>query len=321
MIGATILVMTGFGVGWVNSAADYSRYLPRTASTRGVVFWPTFGGSLPVVILVVVRRAALRLGHEARAGRRARPDRRADHDPADLVPGARSRWSRSAAWSAARCSTSTPPGSPCSRSGCGPRAGWRPRIDGVLMVLGTIYIVWVAGQLPRRLHGVPDHPRRADGRLVRHLPRRPAAAHAATTTSRAVRPPAAGYGSVNVASALVLMLLATVDRLGTGDRHHRRRQGSGWLGFLLGPLGLGGRDGAWAYANLGVPVALVIGFVGYLLRRDGPGPCPGARRLRSAGPWSVGPGGRIGPVHHAEWVTASWASGVPLAQRRLDHSA
>ena len=25
--------MTGFGVGWVNSAADYSRYLPRTAST------------------------------------------------------------------------------------------------------------------------------------------------------------------------------------------------------------------------------------------------------------------------------------------------
>ena len=52
VIGASILVMTGFGVGWVNSAADYSRYLPRKASTRGVVFWPTFGGSLPVVVLV-----------------------------------------------------------------------------------------------------------------------------------------------------------------------------------------------------------------------------------------------------------------------------
>ena len=47
VIGATVLVLTGFGVGWVNSAADYSRYLPRTVRTPGVVFWPTFGGSLP----------------------------------------------------------------------------------------------------------------------------------------------------------------------------------------------------------------------------------------------------------------------------------
>ena len=47
VVGASILVMTGFGVGWVNSAADYSRYLPRTASTRGVVGWPTLGGQPP----------------------------------------------------------------------------------------------------------------------------------------------------------------------------------------------------------------------------------------------------------------------------------
>ena len=30
-----------------------------------------------------------------------------------------------------------------------------------------------------------------------------------------------------------------------------------WQGYLLGPFGLGGKDGAWAYANLGVLVALV----------------------------------------------------------------
>ena len=60
------------------------------------------------------------------------------------------------------------------------------------------------------------------------------------------------------------MLVATfvgwglvIDTTGAG-------KGLSWLGFLLGPLGLGGRDGAWAYANLGVPVALLIGFVGYL---------------------------------------------------------
>jgi NCS1 family nucleobase:cation symporter-1 len=35
----------------------------------------------------------------------------------------------------------------------------------------------------------------------------------------------------------------------------------GWQGYLLDPLGLGGREGAWAYANLGVLVALVLAFV------------------------------------------------------------
>ncbi|MDT7581599.1 MAG: nucleobase:cation symporter, family, partial [Pseudonocardiales bacterium] len=28
------------------------------------------------------------------------------------------------------------------------------------------------------------------------------------------------------------------------------------------PFGLGGREGAWAYANLGVLVALAVGFLG-----------------------------------------------------------
>ena len=30
VIGALVFVMTGFGLGWVNAAADYSRYLPRS---------------------------------------------------------------------------------------------------------------------------------------------------------------------------------------------------------------------------------------------------------------------------------------------------
>jgi len=34
-----------------------------------------------------------------------------------------------------------------------------------------------------------------------------------------------------------------------------------WQGYLLGPLGLGGKHGAWAFANVGVLVALVLGFV------------------------------------------------------------
>src|SRR4029453_17165646 len=52
-IGALIFVMTGYGFGWVNAAADYSRYLPRSASTRGVVGWTTFGGALAPVVLLL----------------------------------------------------------------------------------------------------------------------------------------------------------------------------------------------------------------------------------------------------------------------------
>src|SRR5438552_7158830 len=53
VIGALVFVMTGFGLGWVNVAADYSRYLPRRSSGRGVVWWTTFGSSIPPLFLVV----------------------------------------------------------------------------------------------------------------------------------------------------------------------------------------------------------------------------------------------------------------------------
>src|SRR4051794_357263 len=53
VVGALVLAMTGYGFGWVNAAADYSRYLPRRASTAGVVGWTTFGGALAPVVLLL----------------------------------------------------------------------------------------------------------------------------------------------------------------------------------------------------------------------------------------------------------------------------
>jgi NCS1 family nucleobase:cation symporter-1 len=52
-IGAIIFGITGVGLGWVNSAADYSRYLPRNTSSRGVIGWTVFGSSLVPVILII----------------------------------------------------------------------------------------------------------------------------------------------------------------------------------------------------------------------------------------------------------------------------
>jgi len=38
-VGALIFGITGIGLGWVNAAADYSRYLPRTVKSVSVVGW------------------------------------------------------------------------------------------------------------------------------------------------------------------------------------------------------------------------------------------------------------------------------------------
>ncbi|UJP10187.1 cytosine permease [Microbacterium sp. KUDC0406] len=53
VIGALVMVMTGFGLGWINIAADWSRYQKRTASDGAIIFWNTFGGAIAPVILVV----------------------------------------------------------------------------------------------------------------------------------------------------------------------------------------------------------------------------------------------------------------------------
>ena len=53
VIGGLILLMTGFGLGWVNTGADYSRYLPRKVSSGAVVGWTTFAASIgPAVLLI-----------------------------------------------------------------------------------------------------------------------------------------------------------------------------------------------------------------------------------------------------------------------------
>ncbi|MGY1553177.1 purine-cytosine permease family protein [Microbacterium sp. A588] len=52
-IGALVMVMTGFGLGWINIAADWSRYQKRTASDGAIVAWNTIGGSIAPVILVI----------------------------------------------------------------------------------------------------------------------------------------------------------------------------------------------------------------------------------------------------------------------------
>ena len=52
-IGALIFGVTGIGLGWVNAAADYSRYLPRSVKSKSVVGWTVLGASIVPIILVI----------------------------------------------------------------------------------------------------------------------------------------------------------------------------------------------------------------------------------------------------------------------------
>ena len=54
VIGALVMVMTGFGLGWINIAADWSRYQKRSTPDSRIVLWNTIGGSVAPVVLVVL---------------------------------------------------------------------------------------------------------------------------------------------------------------------------------------------------------------------------------------------------------------------------
>ena len=70
--------------------------------------------------------------------------------------------------------------------------------------------------------------------------------------------PAGRYGNVSWLP-VGIVLVCTV--IGWGLVTNTYASWLSWQGYLLGPIGLGGKSGAWAYANLGVLISLALGFV------------------------------------------------------------
>ena len=130
-------------------------------------------------------------------------------------------------------------------------------LDGVLMIVGTVYAVWVASNFIGPFQGflitlgVPLAV--WVGIFLADLMLRRQGYHD-TALFDATGP----YGSVNWAS-ITLMVVGSV--VGWGLVTNTMADFTLWQGYLLGPLG--GKEGAWAYANLGVLVAILIGFLGY----------------------------------------------------------
>lgn len=260
MIGAFIFAVTGFGLGWVNSASDYSRYLPSSSSGFGVTAWTTFGASVAPAILMVY---GLLL-----AGSDTNLNKAIGADPIGalttllptwyLIPFALVVIGGIVGGAVLDIYSS---GLVLLTLGLRVRRWQAALLDGVIMIIGTIVVVWVAKNFIGPFQGfliTLGVPIAAwCGVFLGDMAlRRSDYAQAELYDVRG------RYGAANLV-AVSAMLLGTA--FGWGLVTNTFAHWLSWQGYLLGPLGLGGKQGAWAYANLGVLLALAVGFLGQLL--------------------------------------------------------
>ena len=255
LIGGLIFVMTGFGLGWVNTAADYSRYLPRSASTRGVVGWTTFGASIAPLILLFF---GLLL-----AGSSSSLSNAISSDPVGALANLLPTWylvpfAIVAILGLVGGAVLDIYSSGLSLLSAGIKI---PRyaaagVDGVIMIVGTIYIVFVSGGFLVQFEGflitVGVLIAAWCGVFLADLVLRKKNYVDADLFSRTGR-----YGDVRLSPLLITIASSLI---GWGLVTNSSAQWLTWQGYLLSPLGLGGKTGTWAYANLGVFCALALSF-------------------------------------------------------------
>jgi nucleobase:cation symporter-1, NCS1 family len=256
-IGALIFGITGIGLGWVNCAADYSRYLPRSVSSKAVVGWTVFGASV-VPIILVIYGAALSASSKDLSEAIAM-------DPIGALTSLLPTWflipfalvailglvggAILDLYSSGLALVSI--GVPIKRHQAA-------IIDAFIMLAGSIYIVWVADNFFYPFQGflitlgVPVAVWSAI--FVADVIMRKKA-----YSEKDLYDPQGMYGSINKGS-IVLMIIGTI--VGWGLVTNTFASWLSWQGYLL--FLIGGKDGAWAYANVGVIAALLIGFVGHV---------------------------------------------------------
>jgi purine-cytosine permease-like protein len=132
-------------------------------------------------------------------------------------------------------------------------------IDSVIMLAGTIYIVWIADNFFYPFQGflitlgVPIAVWSAIF-VADVLLRRKAYSEKDLYDAQGI------YGSINKGS-IALMIIGTI--VGWGFVTNTFASWLSWQGYFLGVIG--GKEGAWAYSNIGVFFALIIGFFGHII--------------------------------------------------------
>jgi len=254
-IGALIFAATGIGLGWVNSAADYSRYLPKSVSSSSVVGWTVFGASIVPIILVIFG-AALAGSSEDLAGAIA-------EDPIGALTTLLPTWYLVIFALVAILGlvggailNLYSSGLTLISIGLPVKRHVAASLDALIMLIGVIYFVWVADDFFYPFQGFL---------ITLGVP--VAAWSAIFVTDVLLRKGYdeqdlyrinGRYGAWNFTSISVLVVATIV---GWGFVTNGFASWLTWQGYFLGVIG--GKEGEWAYSNLGVFFALSIGSVGY----------------------------------------------------------
>ena len=257
-VGATIFAITGIGLGWVNAAADYSRYLPRSVSSKSVVGWTVLGASTVPIILVIYGSAL--------SGSSKDLSEAISMDPIGalttllptwfLIPFALVAIFGLVGGAILNLYSS---GLTLVSIGVPVKRYQAAIIDAIIMFAGAIYIVWVADNFFYPFQGflitlgVPvavwSSIFVADV-LIRKK----------AYSEKDLFNPSGVYGSVNKGS-ISLMIVGSI--IGWGFVTNTFAPWLEWQGYFLDLIG--GKDGPWAYSNVGVIFALLFGFFGHLL--------------------------------------------------------
>ena len=258
LIGAIIFAITGIGLGWVNSAADYSRYLPRSVSSKSVFGWTVLGASIVPIVLVIYGSAL--------SGSSKELSDAIAMDPIGALTQLLPTWflipfALVAILGLVGGAILDLYSSGLTLISIGVKVK-RPvaaAIDGTIMLFGTIYIVWFATDFFAPFQGflitlgVPVAVWSAI--FVADVVLRKRDYVEADLFSETGR-----YGRVN---PVAIALVAIGSIIGWGFVTNTFASWLSWQGYFMGAIG--GKEGQWAYANVGVIFALLIGFFGYLL--------------------------------------------------------
>jgi purine-cytosine permease-like protein len=254
-IGALIFGITGIGLGWVNAAADYSRYLPRSVKSGSVVGWTVLGASI-VPIVLVIYGAALSASDKDLSAVIAM-------DPIGALTTLLPTWyliifslvailglvggAILDLYSSGLTLVSL--GVPVKRH-------IAALIDGFVMLIGVIYIVWIADNFFVPFQGflitlgVPVAAWSAI--FVTDVLMRTKSYNEQDLFSSHGR-----YGSITWSSVFIVFAATTV---GWGFVTNSFAPWLSWQGYFLSTIG--GKEGPWAYANVGVIFAMILGVLG-----------------------------------------------------------
>jgi len=256
-VGAIIFAITGIGLGWVGCAADYSRYLPRKVSGKSVIGWTIFGASIVPIILVIYGSLLAASSEELNS--------KVASDPIGALTTLLPTWylipfalvavlgliggAILDLYSSGLTLVSI--GLPVKRHVAA-------SIDGLIMTIGTIYLVWFASDFFVPFQGflitlgVPVAV--WSGLFAADVLMRK------SYSESELFDPNGRYGSYNFKS-IGLIGFGTI--IGWGLVTNSLASWLSWQGYFLSIVG--GKNGSWAYANLGVIAALLIGFFGHIL--------------------------------------------------------